>query len=94
MEALRGAVIHGFLDFVQVGAALINNYSVPLFLIQFEDFRADFFAGPAGNTLGVHDKGNPYLLHGFLLEVGAINTTPALDRQDEEPPWAGKNQKY
>jgi hypothetical protein len=69
MNAFGGTTVHGFLNFVGIGAALVNNYGITLFFIQFEYFRADFFTGTAGDAFGVDDVGNPDVTHRFLLEV-------------------------
>jgi hypothetical protein len=82
MNAFGGATVHGFLNLVGIGAALVNNYGITLFLIQFEYFRADFFTGITGDALGVDDVGNPYDTHRFLLEVSTISKKiePHTDR--------------
>jgi hypothetical protein len=67
MNALSRATVHGLLNFIRVGTALINNYGIALFFVQFEYFRADFLTGTAGDALGVNDVGNPHFAHWFLL---------------------------
>jgi hypothetical protein len=51
MNAFGGTAVHGFLNFIRVGAALVDHQGIAFFFIQFEYFRAEFLTGTAGNAL-------------------------------------------
>jgi hypothetical protein len=67
MNAFSGAVVHGFLDFIGVGPALVDHDGIALFLIQFKYFRADFLTGTTGDALGVDNIRNSHFTHKLLL---------------------------
>jgi hypothetical protein len=72
VNAFGGTVVHGLLYLIRIGAALVDDDGIALFFIQFKYFRADFFAGTAGDTLGVDNIGNSHFAHGFLLGMASL----------------------
>ncbi len=67
------AMIHGVLNDVGLGAALVDDDGISGLIVQLKDSGAEFNADPAADAFGIDDIGHPHsFLHALFSSVRAL----------------------